>query len=85
MVRLELGTDSVLIKLCPWTLPYFRLCGTGDVGFVSSNRYEANGELKLTNYLSLTGTGERIQYGLDTAQDVVSRLRFQLTLKAPIY
>ena len=85
VVRLELGYDSVYIKLCPYNRRAFKLCATGDVGFVSTTRYDARGELKLMDSLSLVGSVEHIEFGVDTSEDVVTRGRLQLTLRYPLF
>jgi len=85
LVRIELGYDSVLIKLCPVNKPTYRICGVGDVGFVSTTRYDARVELKLTDILTVGGGVERIEHGLDTAEDVVTRGKLQLVLRYPIF
>ena len=85
LVRLELGYDSVLIKLCYINKPSYRLCGSGDVGFVSTSRYDARLELKLTDYVWVGGGVERVEHGVDTTEDVVNRARLQLSLRYPLY
>jgi hypothetical protein len=85
LVRLELGYDSVLIKLCWLNRPAVKVCGTGDVGFVSTSRYDGRAEFKISDTLSFIGSLERIQHDVDTIQDDLTRGRLQLTLKHPIY
>ena len=85
VVRLELGYDSVYIKLCPYNRAALKLCGTGDVGFVSSTRYDARGELKLSDYFSIVGSAEHLEHGVDTSEDVLNRFKLQLSLRRPLF
>jgi translocation-and-assembly-module (TAM) inner membrane subunit TamB-like protein len=83
--RIELGTDSVNIKLCPYSTPQFKFCGTGDVGFATSARYSAYGELKLSDEFSFVGSVEHIEHGLDTPEDILNRGKLQLQFKWPLH
>jgi hypothetical protein len=84
VARIELGLDSVFVNICPWVRDWVRICGTGDVGFVSTTRYTGSFELKATDFFSVLGLVERVERGLDTTQDIVTRGRFQLRLRYPI-
>ncbi|MSP62905.1 MAG: hypothetical protein EXR72_21740 [Myxococcales bacterium] len=84
VARIELGSDSVKILLCPYKTRYLKLCGTGDVGFVTTTRYVASGELKLSDVFSLIGSVEHIEHGLDTSEDILNRGKLQLLIKSPL-
>jgi hypothetical protein len=85
VARVELGSDSVQIKLCPWRTRYLKLCGTADVGFVTSTTYNANGEFKLSDSWSAAGLVERIQHGIDTSEDILTRGKLQLMFRHPLH
>ncbi len=85
VARLELGSDSVNIKLCWFRTRYTKLCGTADVGFVSTTRYVGDGELRLSDDFSWSGQVERIEHGIDTSEDVVNRLRLQFIFRHPLH
>ena len=84
-VKIELGTDSLHVKLCLYSSRQIKLCGLGDVSFTTTARYSAYSELKLTDELSLVGSVEHIEHGLDTTEDILTRGRLQLQLKLPLH
>ncbi len=85
VARVELGSGSVMVKLCLFNTRYVKMCGTADKGFVSSSRYSGYGELKLSDLFSMAASVEHIEHGIETTEDILTRGRLQLVLKHPIH
>jgi hypothetical protein len=81
VLRVEIG----YVRLCKYNRRLFKLCGTGEGQLSPTSRYDVRSELKLSDDLAAVGALERIERGIERAEEVITRGKLQLRLKLPIY
>lgn len=84
IASIEVGTKSVDIRLCKRFGRWIKMCGAGEIGFLGSSRLDARGELKLLDPLLLMLRVEYLTRGVETLQEVQSRLKFELNWRFPL-
>ncbi len=81
---LEVGGSSVAVKACKRLQRYLKACGQGDLGFVGGSRAQADLQLRVSDYISGLARIEYLSQGIDTLQDVNTRLKLELNYRIPL-
>jgi hypothetical protein len=81
---IELGGQSVDVKLCKNFGRFIKACGQGELAFVGGSRLQGFVQLRLSDYFSALGRAEYLSQGIDTLQDTTTRLKLELNYRIPL-